>query len=111
MMSFMASVADRMREQDCTVGPSPNRGRPDKVESGSQVVVPRGNSYDKYGSSNLVERRIMARFFAALDVALPTEGVGTVLEVGVGEGEVWARVRERYPDAHLLGVDLPDATL
>jgi ubiquinone/menaquinone biosynthesis C-methylase UbiE len=81
------------------------------VESGSQVVVPRGNTYDKYGSSNVVERRIMAGFFAALDAALPTEPLDTVLEVGVGEGEVWARVRERYPAARPLGVDLPDATL
>lgn len=73
--------------------------------------VPTGNTYDKYASANVVERRLMAGFFKALDAALPAEPPRTILEVGLGEGEVSARVRARYPAARLVGIDLPDAEL
>ena len=35
----------------------------------------------------------------------------TVLEVGLGEGEVSARVRRRYTEARMVGIDLPDPEL
>lgn len=73
--------------------------------------VPTGNTYDKYASANVVERRLMAGFFQALDAALPVEPPGAILEVGLGEGEVSARVRARYPAARLVGIDLPDDEL
>lgn len=73
--------------------------------------VPTGNTYDKYASSNPVERRLMSGFFAALDDALPASPPAAVLEVGVGEGEVSERIRARYPDARVVGVDLPDSEL
>ncbi|HET6954582.1 MAG TPA: class I SAM-dependent methyltransferase [Acidimicrobiales bacterium] len=75
------------------------------------AVIPTGNTYDKYASSNPVERHLMAGFFAALDAALPAQAPATVLEVGVGEGEVSARVRDRWPAATVVGVDLPDPDL
>lgn len=75
------------------------------------TVVPTGNTYDKYASTNPVERRLMSGFFAALDASLPPAAPAAVLEVGVGEGEVSARVRERYPGARLVGVDLADDQL
>jgi SAM-dependent methyltransferase len=75
------------------------------------TLVPTGNTYDKYASTNPVERRLMAGFLAALDACLPERAPATVLEVGVGEGEVAARVRERYPAATVTGVDLPDPAL
>jgi ubiquinone/menaquinone biosynthesis C-methylase UbiE len=75
------------------------------------TVIPTGNTYDKYASTNPVERLLMAGFFAALDAALPADPPATVLEVGVGEGEVSARVRERWPDATVVGADLPDDEL
>ncbi len=71
----------------------------------------RGNTYDKYGSTNPVERRLMDGFFAALDAALPATPPARILEVGAGEGAVSARVRERFPEAALTVVDLPDAEL
>jgi ubiquinone/menaquinone biosynthesis C-methylase UbiE len=75
------------------------------------TVIPTGNTYDKYASTNPVERRLMAGFFAALDAALPADPPATVLEVGVGEGEVSERIRERWPDATVVGADLPDDEL
>jgi ubiquinone/menaquinone biosynthesis C-methylase UbiE len=73
--------------------------------------VPTGNSYDKYRSKNPIERRLMRGFFAALSQALPGEHPATVLEVGVGEGEISATLRSLYPDAHIVGIDLHDDAL
>jgi SAM-dependent methyltransferase len=73
--------------------------------------VPTGNTYDKYASQNPVERKLMDGFFAALDALLPTGDPARVLEVGVGEGEVTARLAQRWPDATFCGVDLPDPEL
>jgi SAM-dependent methyltransferase len=72
------------------------------------IVVPTGNSYDKYSSRNPIERRLMAGFFEALDSSLPEAEPRTVLEVGVGEGEVSAHLRDLYAGASIVGADLPD---
>lgn len=74
-------------------------------------AVPTGNTYDKYASSNPVERRLMRGFLDALEAALPERPPAAVLEVGMGEGEVTTLVRDRYPDARVVGVDLPDVDL
>jgi ubiquinone/menaquinone biosynthesis C-methylase UbiE len=79
--------------------------------SDTAAAVPTGNTYDKYASQNPVERRLMASFFARLDAVLPTDSPCTILEVGVGEGEVADRVRSRFPDARFAGIDLPDPEL
>ena len=73
--------------------------------------VPIGNTYDKYASKNPIERRLMAGFFGQLDAALPGVAPRSILEVGVGEAEVAGRVRERYPSARFVGIDLPDPDL
>ncbi len=73
--------------------------------------VPTGNTYDKYASSNPIERRLMGAFLARLDDALPASSPRRILEVGVGEGEVADRVARRFPDAFVTGIDLPDETL
>lgn len=73
--------------------------------------VPIGNHYDKYASKNPIARRLMAGFMRALDDALPSLTPATVLEIGVGEGEIAERVHSRYPDAAIVGLDLPDPAL
>jgi SAM-dependent methyltransferase len=73
--------------------------------------VPTGNTFDKYGSANPLVRRMMAGFFGALDGALPVARPSRVLEVGVGEGEVFDRVRERWPGVPYAAIDLPDPDL
>jgi len=73
--------------------------------------VATGNTFDKYGSGNPLVRRMMSGFFAALDSSLPASAPATVLEVGLGEGEVTARLRSRWPDARMVGIDLPDEEL
>jgi ubiquinone/menaquinone biosynthesis C-methylase UbiE len=73
--------------------------------------VPTGNTYDKYASTNPVERRLMAGFLTRLQGSLPDDAPATILEVGVGEGEVATRVVERYGGGFVAGVDLPADTL
>jgi SAM-dependent methyltransferase len=73
--------------------------------------VPIGNAFDKYGSPNPLVRRMMSGFFAALEASLPEKPPSRILEVGIGEGEVTARLRERWPGAAFAGIDLPDAEL
>src|SRR3978361_109433 len=53
----------------------------------------------------------MATFLARLDDSLPATPPPRILEVGVGEGEVADRVGDRFPDAFVTGIDLPDETL
>ncbi|MDQ3631962.1 MAG: class I SAM-dependent methyltransferase [Actinomycetota bacterium] len=71
-----------------------------------------GNSFDKYGSSDPVVRRVMAGFFRALDRCWAQAGpFDSLLDVGCGEGWVtrtWAR---RRPDAEVVGVDREDPRL
>jgi SAM-dependent methyltransferase len=77
----------------------------------STTSTPKGNTYDKYASKNPVEQRLMSGFFAAFDELLPKQHPTAVLEVGVGEGEISERVRHRFPDAEMVGIDLPDKEL
>jgi SAM-dependent methyltransferase len=73
--------------------------------------TPTGNTYDKYGTGNPIERRLMTGFFTALDRMLPVDPPARVLEVGAGEGHVAVRVRDRYPAAQVVTFDLPDPAL
>ena len=73
--------------------------------------TPTGNTYDKYGTGNPIERRLMEGFFTALDAMLPDTPPRRVLEVGAGEGHVAQRVRDRYPGAQVITFDLPDPEL
>ncbi len=73
--------------------------------------VPTGNTYDKYASTNPFEQRMMRGFLRRLDEMLDGLSPSRVLEVGVGEGEVLARLRDRFPGVPMIGLDLPDHEL
>ena len=75
------------------------------------AATPTGNTYDKYGSTNPIEQRMMRGFMRALDDMLAGLAPRRILEIGVGEGHVMSRVRERFPGVPLVGVDLPDDAL
>jgi phytoene dehydrogenase-like protein len=75
------------------------------------TAVPTGNTYDKYRSKNPIERRLVDGFFAALSDTLPRRPPETVLEVGIGEGEVSSTLRSLYPRSQIVGVDLLDDVL
>ena len=74
-------------------------------------AVPTGNTFDKYGSTNPVVRRLMAGFEGALDRLFERAAPESVLDVGCGEGVLTYRWAQRLGDAPVLGLDLEDPKL
>ena len=71
-----------------------------------------GNTYDKYGSSNPVVRRLMGGFESDLADLLEQADPQSLLDVGCGEGvltHAWATGRLR--DRRVVGIDLDDPHL
>ena len=73
-------------------------------------AVPTGNTFDKYGSTNPIVKRLMAAFERDMVALLDRAAPGSIIDVGCGEGvltEQWAKqARER-----VVGVDLDDPKL
>jgi 2-polyprenyl-3-methyl-5-hydroxy-6-metoxy-1,4-benzoquinol methylase len=80
----------------------------------SGTAVPTGNTYDKYGSTNPVVRRLMAGFERTLDELFTIAAPDTILDVGCGEGvltEQWADRGSPSPPTRIVGIDLDDPKL
>jgi 2-polyprenyl-3-methyl-5-hydroxy-6-metoxy-1,4-benzoquinol methylase len=74
-------------------------------------AVPTGNTYDKYGSTNPVVRRLMAVFESTLDRLFERAAPESVLDVGCGEGVLTLRWAQRLGTAPVVGTDLEDPKL
>ena len=74
-------------------------------------AVPTGNTFDKYGSTNPVVRRLMAGFHGALDDLWERAAPTSVLDVGCGEGVLTLEWAERLGDGRIVGIDLDDEKL
>ena len=80
-----------------------------------QVTVDRegtvtGNTYDKYGSTNPVVRRLMAGFEATLEELFLKADPSSILDVGCGEGVLTHKWAQRI-DGTVVGIDLDDPQL
>jgi 2-polyprenyl-3-methyl-5-hydroxy-6-metoxy-1,4-benzoquinol methylase len=73
--------------------------------------VPTGNTFDKYGSSNPVVRRLMAGFEGTLQELFERAAPASVLDVGCGEGVLTARWAQELGSRPVVGIDLDDAEL
>ncbi len=69
-----------------------------------------GNTYDKYGSTNPVVRRLMGRFESTLEELFVRAAPGSLLDVGCGEGVLTHRWAERV-GGRVVGIDLDDPQL
>jgi len=70
-----------------------------------------GNTYDKYGSSNPVVRRLMAGFERTLDELLTRAAPRSLLDVGCGEGVLVHRWALAVPDRRVVGIDLEEDSI
>jgi 2-polyprenyl-3-methyl-5-hydroxy-6-metoxy-1,4-benzoquinol methylase len=70
-----------------------------------------GNTYDKYGSSNPVVKRLMARFEATLDELFAIAAPNSLLDVGCGEGVLVHEWAQRLADKRVVGIDLEEESI
>lgn len=77
----------------------------------SHEGVVTGNTYDKYGSTNPLVRRMMAGFERSLADLFGAAAPRSVLDVGCGEGVLvhgWAR---QQPEGRFVGIDLEEDSI
>ncbi len=77
----------------------------------SKDGVVTGNTYDKYGSSNPVVRRLMAGFERRLDELFALAAPSSVLDVGCGEGVLVHRWATRLGTGRVVGIDLEEESI
>jgi 2-polyprenyl-3-methyl-5-hydroxy-6-metoxy-1,4-benzoquinol methylase len=71
-----------------------------------------GNTYDKYGSTNPIVRRLMAGFESDLDELLARARPSSVLDVGCGEGVLVQRwAKSLGEQSRIVGVDLEEESI
>ena len=73
--------------------------------------VPTGNTFDKYGSTNPLVRRLMAGFQDSLERLFERASPDSVLDVGCGEGVLTLRWAQRLQSGRVVGIDLEDPKL
>ncbi len=94
--------------------------RPDRGARGAEAVstVTRdaegtvtGNTYDKYGSTNPVVRRLMAGFEGTLDELFAQADPQSLLDVGCGEAILTHKWAQRLAPKRVVGIDLEDPAI
>jgi 2-polyprenyl-3-methyl-5-hydroxy-6-metoxy-1,4-benzoquinol methylase len=70
-----------------------------------------GNTYDKYGSTNPVVRRLMARFERDLDDLWTRADPESLLDIGCGEAILTHRWAQELGDRRVVGIDLEDPAI
>jgi 2-polyprenyl-3-methyl-5-hydroxy-6-metoxy-1,4-benzoquinol methylase len=77
----------------------------------TQEPVPTGNTYDKYGSTNPVVRRLMEGFESTLDELWTKAAPESILDVGCGEGILTEQWADKLGGGRIVGIDLDDPKL
>jgi 2-polyprenyl-3-methyl-5-hydroxy-6-metoxy-1,4-benzoquinol methylase len=73
--------------------------------------VPTGNTFDKYGSTNPVVRRLMHGFERTLAELFVQAAPESVLDVGCGEGVLTHQWAQQLGERRIVGIDLDDEKL
>jgi 2-polyprenyl-3-methyl-5-hydroxy-6-metoxy-1,4-benzoquinol methylase len=72
----------------------------------SKDGVVTGNTYDKYGSTNPLVRRMMDGFEGTLDELFTAAGPNSLLDVGCGEGVLVHKWAQRLAERRVVGIHL-----
>ena len=70
-----------------------------------------GNTYDKYGSTNPVVKRLMAGFEGTLDELFAQADPQSLLDVGCGEAVLTHKWAQRLAPRRVVGIDLEDPAI
>jgi 2-polyprenyl-3-methyl-5-hydroxy-6-metoxy-1,4-benzoquinol methylase len=70
-----------------------------------------GNTYDKYGSTNPVVRRLMASFERTLGELMAQAAPQSLLDVGCGEGVLVHQWALEMPGTRIVGIDLEEESI
>jgi len=70
-----------------------------------------GNTYDKYGSTNPVVRRLMAGFERTLEELFVAAEPQSLLDVGCGEAVLTHKWAQRLAPRRVVGIDLEDPSI
>ena len=84
---------------------------PDPVVTVDAEGTVTGNTYDKYGSTNPVVRRLMGAFERTLDELFEQADPQSLLDVGCGEAVLTHKWAQRLGDRCVVGIDLDDPLL
>ena len=76
-----------------------------------ETGVVTGNTYDKYGSTNPVVKRLMARFEGSLDELFTRAAPTSLLDVGCGEGVLVHEWAKRIAPDRVVGIDLEEPSI
>ncbi|HEY5045120.1 MAG TPA: class I SAM-dependent methyltransferase [Solirubrobacteraceae bacterium] len=77
----------------------------------SEEGIITGNTYDKYGSTNPVVRRLMSAFERTLDQLFAQSDPSSVLDVGCGEGVLVHQWAQRLGERRVVGIDLQEESI
>ena len=77
----------------------------------SATDVPTGNTFDKYGSTNPVVRKLMDGFESNLEELFAKAAPKSILDVGCGEGVLTEQWADKLAGGRIVGVDLDDEKL
>jgi 2-polyprenyl-3-methyl-5-hydroxy-6-metoxy-1,4-benzoquinol methylase len=77
----------------------------------SEDGIVTGNTYDKYGSTNPVVRRLMGGFERTLEELLRRADPSSLLDVGCGEGVLVQRWAQSLPEKRVVGIDLEEESI
>ena len=80
-------------------------------QTASPEAVPTGNTFDKYGSTNPVVRRLMNGFETTLASLFAVAAPESLLDVGCGEGVLTYKWAQQLGDRRIVGIDLADPKL
>lgn len=76
-----------------------------------QSGVVTGNTFDKYGSTNPVVRRLMGGFERTLAELFAQAAPSSLLDVGCGEGVLIHEWAEQIAPARVVGIDLEEPSI